>query len=92
MWGVEGVFSFSLLDIGLFVFLNSPVVIAGQLWFLFALLYDYGLFYLFAKIDKVKWAYKLIPILAILYILFAQGAVLLGIHIPKLLYRNFFIE
>lgn len=90
--GMKEVFDFSLQDVGLFLVLNQPVVIAGQLWFLFALLYDYLLFYFVVRTGTVKWAHRVIPLLIAVYIFFAQGAVLVGIHIPKLLYRNFLVE
>lgn len=90
--GVKDIFRFSLLDIGVFAVFNAPVVIVSQIWFLYALLYDYFLFYLAVRTGKVKWAQRMIPALALLYILFAQGAVLLGIHIPKVLYKNFLVE
>ena len=90
--GAHKVFDFSLLDVGLFIFLNSPIIIAEQLWFLFALLYDYGLFYITVKADKIKWAHMLIPVLGVLYVCLAQGAVMAGVHIPKLIYRNFLTE
>ena len=90
--GVKDIFDFSILDVGLFVVFNDPFIIAGQLWFMFALLYDYVLFCVVTKTNTVNWAHKIIPILIVLYVFFAQGAVLLGIHIPKLLYRNFLIE
>ncbi len=82
----------SIKDIGLFVFFNNPVLIAEHLWFLFALLYDYCLFGIITKIKSIKFAHVLIPVLAISYVFLAQGAVIFGIHIPKLLYRNWLIE
>ena len=90
--GEDNLFRFSLLDVGCFVFLNAPIVIAGQLWFLFALLYDYILFWIVKRFNLVKPAHILIPVLAATYVFCAQGAVLIGIHIPKLIYRNFLVE
>lgn len=75
-----------------FVLLNQPVVIAGQLWFLFALLYDYILWAIVDRYDLYRFAYPTIPVLMLVYICLAQGAHLAGIHVPNLIYRNFLIE
>ena len=71
---------------------NEPNFVAGQLWFLFALLYDYLLWALVDRFKLYRVAYLLIPILILVYILLAQGASLAGIWIPNYLYRNFLIE
>ena len=74
------------------VLLNEPVYIAGQLWFLFALLYDYILFAIIEKLSIKRFAYNMIPVGCVLYILMAQIAHLLGLSIPNMIYRNFLIE
>ena len=74
------------------IFLNEPFIIAGQLWFLFALLYDYMIFAIVEKKKLFKAAYILIPIFLFCYIGLAQGAHLMGIHVPNIIYRNFLIE
>lgn len=71
---------------------NTPWYIAGQLWFVFALFYDYILFCVFDKLGLRKLAYILIPVLMIIYICLAQGAHLAGIKVPNEYYRNFLIE
>lgn len=71
---------------------NVPPYVAGQLWFLFALLYDYILFALVEKFSIRKLAYIAIPVGIAAYILCAQGARLMGISVPNMFYRNFLIE
>ncbi len=71
---------------------NVPPYIAGQLWFLFALLYDYILFALFERLKLRKLAYLAIPVGMLAYILAAQGAYLIGHPLPSMFYRNFLIE
>ena len=71
---------------------NKPYFIAGQLWFLFALLYDYILFAIVDKFKLHKIAFIFIPIGIILYISLAQGAHLIGFSVPNYIYRNFLIE
>ncbi len=84
--------NFSLSKIAGFLIFNIPIYIAPQMWFLFALLYDYILFIIVEKIRLQKQAYLSIPILMSLYILMAQGAHLIGMNVPNALYRNFLIE
>lgn len=71
---------------------NAPPYVAGQLWFLFALLYDYILFALVERFKLRKLAYIAIPVGTAVYILCAQGAYLMGISVPNRFYRNFLIE
>lgn len=79
-------------QMGYWLIFNQPAIIVRQMWFLFALLYDY---ILFAVIEKFGW-HKLskisIPIGIIAYIALAQGAHLLGVAIPNMIYKNFLIE
>ena len=74
------------------VVFNVPPYVAGQLWFLFALLYDYILFALVEKFRLYKLAYLAIPVGIVVYILCAQGARYMGISVPNRFYRNFLIE
>ena len=88
----KSVFYFSkgvLLNLLLF---NRPFVVAGQYWFLFALLYDYILFAIALKLKVVRHIYVIAACMIAVYIALAQGAHLLGIHIPNCYYRNFFVE
>lgn len=71
---------------------NQPVIIAGQMWFLFALLYDYILFALVDRLGLKKLAFAAIPAGILAYIALAQGAHLLGKSVPNMIYRNFLIE
>ena len=79
----------ALLNLLLF---NQPFVIAGQYWFLFALLYDYVLFALVLRVHKIKSIYFVATIMIFVYIILAQGMHLAGIKIPNMYYRNFFVE
>lgn len=71
---------------------NVPIYIAGQLWFLYALLYDYILFALAERWKLRRLAYLAIPVGIAAYILMAQGLYLLGHPLSNLFYRNFLIE
>lgn len=71
---------------------NQPVVIAGQLWFLFALIYVYVMYICVQKFKLYKLAYISIPILIITYIFMAQGLHLAGRDVANYYYRNFLIE
>lgn len=79
-------------DLFTFGFLNRPLIIVGQLWFLFALLYDYIAFGFIWKCGKIKLFYSISLILFVVYICLAQGAHLYGIKIPNMYYRNWLIE
>ena len=82
----------SIKALGSWILFNQPYYIAGQLWFLYALLYDY---IIFAIIDKLHWqklVNVIIPVGIAAYILLAQGAHLMGKSIPNMIYRNFLIE
>lgn len=71
---------------------NQPFIIVGQLWLLFALLYDYFAFAIIWKADKIKWFYLISAALIVVYICMAQGAHLCGIKIQNMYYRNWLIE
>lgn len=71
---------------------NVPKIVAGQYWFLFALLYAYLLYGVFEHLRLRKLAYFLTALLFVAYIALAQGLHLAGIHIPNMIYRNWLIE
>ncbi len=71
---------------------NQPFIIVGQLWFLFALLYDYFAFGIIWKADKIKWFYLISALLIVVYICMAQGAHLCGIQVQDMYYRNWLLE
>ena len=71
---------------------NQPFIIVGQLWFLYALLYDYLVYGIIWKKNKIRLFYCLSVILFIAYICLAQGAHLFDIKVPNMYYRNWLIE
>lgn len=74
------------------IIFNEPFIIAGQYWFLFALIYVYILFALVVKFRLQQSAYYFAICMFASYILLAQGLHLLGIAIPNMIYRNFLVE
>lgn len=74
------------------VVFNQPSIIAGQYWFLFALLYAYAFYGLLERFGLRKVEYMIAVILFFVYIAMAQGAHLMGIKIPNMYYRNWLIE
>ena len=79
-------------DVMAFFVFNKPFITIGQLWFLFALLYDYFAFAFIWKWNRIKLFYFISVVLFIVYICLAQGAYLCGIRIPNMCYRNWLIE
>ena len=75
-----------------FLVFNQPFIIAGQYWFLFALLYVYIMYTIINRFRWLKYAYILAVLMFVAYITLAQGMYLAGIRIPNLIYRNFLIE
>lgn len=88
----EGTLSITYKAAFVWIVFNQPSIIAGQLWFLFALLYVYVMYAIVNKYNLFKLAYGLIPVLIVLYIACAQGAHILGKSILNMYYRNFLIE
>lgn len=71
---------------------NTPPIVAGQYWFLFALLYTYIFFFIIRRFCSNRSLYLLAALMFIIYILLAQGTHLAGIHLPNHLYRNWLVE
>ena len=71
---------------------NSPIIIADQYWFLYALLYVYIFFFIIKKYLSNRQLYVLAIFLFILFYFLSQGAHLLGFRIVKLIYRNWLLE
>lgn len=84
------VLSFQKL-LGWIVF-NTPPIVAGQYWFLFALLYTYVFFFIIRRYCSNRSMYIFAVLMFIAYILLAQGAHLVGIHLPNHIYRNWLVE
>ena len=84
--------SLSKYQLFTWVVFNQPSVIAGQYWFLFALLYVYALYGLLERFGLRKFEYISAAILFLVYIAMAQGAHLSGVKVPNMYYRNWLIE
>lgn len=87
-----GIEPISFAAIRNFILFNEPFIIADQMWFLFALFYDYILYAIVDRLNLHKFAYACIPALVVFYICLAQGAHLAGVAVPNIIYRNFLIE
>lgn len=74
------------------VVFNVPKVVAGQYWFLFALLYAYIFYGLLEKLNLRKFSYILAAVMFVVYVIMAQGMHLAGIGIPNYIYRNWLVE
>lgn len=83
---------FSRRDLFNWVVFNKPKIIAGQYWFLFALLYAYAFYGIFERMGLRRLEYVLAAILFLAYIIMAQGSWLAGITVDKLMYRNWLVE
>ena len=71
---------------------NSPFWVAGQYWFLFALLYTYLFYFAFELDGRRKWAYCLALVMFVVYFVLAQGMHIAGFYIPNHIYRNWLVE
>lgn len=71
---------------------NVPRIVAGQYWFLFALLYAYIFYGILERFDLRRFAYILAAIMFVIYVFMAQGMHLAGVKIPNCYYRNWLIE
>lgn len=74
-----------------FVF-NQPKIIAGQYWFLFALLYAYAFYGILESFRLRKFAYILAAMMFIVYVVMAQGVHMVGYYVPNMFYRNWLVE
>lgn len=86
--------NFTITWLALFnwVVFNVPKVVAGQYWFLFALLYAYIFYGLLEKLNLRKFSYILAAVMFVVYVIMAQGMHLVGIGIPNHIYRNWLVE
>ena len=85
-------FSVSKVKVAYWLVLNKPFVIAGHLWFLFALLYVYIFYGLLERFNLRKFAYNMAAVMFVVYICLAQGAHLAGCQVPNPIYRNWLVE
>lgn len=85
-------FSVTKAQVASWLVLNKPFIIAGHLWFLFALLYAYILYGLLERFNLRKFINILASVMFVVYICLAQGAHLAGFHVPNPIYRNWLVE
>lgn len=87
-WSISkfGIFSWAVF--------NAPAWtgVAGQYWFLFALLYTYLFYYVLSRLGWIKQAYWLAGVMFVVYVIMAQGMHLAGISVPNMIYRNWLVE
>ena len=74
------------------VVFNVPKVVAGQYWFLFALLYAYIFYGILERFSLRNFSYILATVMFVVYVIMAQGMHLVGIGIPNFIYRNWLVE
>ncbi|MBR1631193.1 MAG: acyltransferase family protein [Paludibacteraceae bacterium] len=80
-------------NLAVWLVFNQPIPgIAGQYWFLFALIYAYAFYGLLEGLHLRKFAYYLMAFMFVVYIVMAQGLHLAGFHIPNFVYRNWLVE
>lgn len=72
-----------------FLLLNEPHIFAGQMWYLYALLYVYLIWALIDRRNWYRFAYIAAIVLFVCYLLLAQGAYFAGFSINPAVYRNF---
>lgn len=85
-------FILSVRDVFNWLVFNQPRIIAGQYWFLFALLYAYTFYGILECLRLRRFAYILAAMMFVVYVLMAQGAHLAGYHVPNMFYRNWLVE
>lgn len=71
---------------------NQPFVVAGQYWFLFALLYAYVLYGILEHLHLRRFSYLLAGVMIVVYIVLAQGLHIAGLKVPNYYYRNWLVE
>ena len=79
-------------DVVNWVVFNQPRVVAGQYWFLFALMYAYVFYGILEHFNLRRFAYLLAAVMFVVYIVMAQGLHLAGVKIPNCYYRNWLVE
>ena len=82
----------SLKNIGAFVVFNSPMVFEKRLWFLYALLYDYLVFWFLTKKGWIKQSYVFIPITLAIHFGVAYTSRALDLGIQAGFVRNWMFE
>lgn len=83
---------FTLFSIASFIIFNSPVFIAGQMWFLFALIYVYISMAVAIKLNLMKYRKAITVFLLISHFVIAYGFYFVGHPIEAGAYRNFLFE
>ena len=91
IWGDQNL-HISLAKVVKWLVFNDPFIVAGQYWFLFALLYVYIMYALINRVGAWKIIYPFAGVMLLAYYCLAQGAHLAGVHFPNMVYRNFLIE
>lgn len=94
LMGKEIVWSISKFGVLKWIIFNSPswTGVAGQYWFLFALLYTYVFYAILMRYGWLKQAYWIAAVMFLVYVIMAQGMHLIGIPVPDMIYRNWLVE
>ena len=82
----------SPINIAAFILVNSPVIINGHLWFLFALIYVYLVYWLLSVKGWINKSYILIPVLLVCYFCISYGSRLMGMKLEGGYWRNWLFE
>lgn len=92
--GKEIVWSISKYGVLSWIIFNTPswAGVAGQYWFLFALLYTYAFYAILMRHGWLKQAYWVAAVMFVVYVIMAQGMHLIGIRVPNMIYRNWLVE
>lgn len=75
-----------------FLIFNNTDAVNTALWFFFALLYCYILYYAINKLNLLKLFYFLIPVLFIVFYALLHAESLFGKAVPTCYYRNAYFE
>lgn len=94
LWCGGITWSISLQGLINWIIFNQPAWagVAGQYWFLFALLYVYVFYGILVRLGWLRQAYWLAGAMFVVYVVLAQGMHLAGHHIPNMIYRNWLVE
>lgn len=92
--GTDVGWAISKWDILNWIIFNQPAWagVAGQYWFLFALLYAYIFYGILIRLGWLRQAYWLAGTMFVVYIVMAQGMHLATHHVPNMFYRNWLVE